>query len=214
MISEVFCYHHVPQQAQALKASLYENFHTAIITDEYTTPAIPVRIGVLQGDCLSPLLFNMCFNTFIEYIKQKKYKQFGFSPYDENDCLYNPIHWFQFADDAAVVTTDERENQLLLNCFTKWCQWSMMRIRFDKCVAFGLKKFSTRSLQFQPKLFVNKEIVPSVKSGESFRYLGRYFNFEMDDKDHKVQIQSCLLNMLQRIDSCTILPCWVLSKLS
>ena len=58
----------------------------------------------------------------------------------------------------------------------------MMKIRVDKCVAFGMKKFSTRSMQFQPKLFINKEIVPSVKSGESFRYLGRYFNFEMDDK--------------------------------
>ena len=61
----------------------------------------------------------------------------------------------------------------------------------------------------------------SVKSGESFRYLGRYFNFEMDDKGHKVELQSCLSNMLQRIDSFTILPSnkllqyhrWVLSKL-
>ena len=61
-------------------------------------------------------------------------------------------------------------------------------------------------MQFQSNLFLNKEIVPSVKSGESFRYLGRYFNFEMDDKDHKVQIQYCLLNMLQHIDSFTNLP--------
>ena len=61
-------------------------------------------------------------------------------------------------------------------------------------------------MQFQSNLFLNKESVPSVKSGESFRYLGRYFNFEMDDKDHKVQIQSCLLNMLQHIDSFTNLP--------
>ena len=222
LISEVLCYHHVPQQAQASIFSLYENFHTSIITDEHTTPAIPVRIGVLQGDCLSPLLFNMCFNTFTQNVRQEKYKQFGFSPHDENDGLYNPIHWFQYTDDAAVVTTDERENQLLLNCFTKWCQWSRMKIRVDKCVVSRLKQFSTCSIQFQPKLFINKEIVPSVKSGESCRYCGRYFNFEMDDKDHKVQIQSCLLDMLQRIDSFTVLPAnklhlyhfWVLSKLS
>ena len=141
LISEVFCYHHVPQQAQALTSSLYENFHTCIITDEYTTPAIPVRIGALQGDCLSPLLSNMCFNTFIQYIRQEKYRQFGFSPHDENDRLYNPIHWFQFADDAAVVTTDERENQLLLNCFTKWCLWSAMKIRVDKCCFWFEKVF-------------------------------------------------------------------------
>ena len=139
LISEVLCYLHVPKQDQALIFSLCENFHASIITDEHTTPSIPVRIGVLQGDCFSPLLFNMCFNTFIQYIRQEKYKQFGFSPHDENDRLYHPIHWFQVADDAAIVTTDERENQLLLNCFTTWCQWS----RVDKCVAFRLKKFST-----------------------------------------------------------------------
>ena len=96
-----------------------------------------------------------------------------------------------------------------------------MKNRVVKCVAFGFKKASTCSIQFQPKVFINKEIVPSVKSGESFRYLGRYYNLEMDGKDHKVQIQSCLLDMLQRIDSFTILPSyklllyhrWDLSKL-
>ena len=100
----------------------------------------------------------MCFNTFIKYNRHEIYKQFGFSPCDENDRFYNPIHWFQFADDAAVVTMDERENQLLLNCYTKWCQWSMVQIRVDKCVAFGLKKFSTRSMQFQPNLLIIRKL--------------------------------------------------------
>ena len=58
-------------------------------------------------------------------------------------------------------------------------------IRVDKCVTFGIKKLSSRSLQFQPKLSINSEVVPPVKKGESFRYLGRFFNFDMDNKDHK-----------------------------
>ena len=97
-----------------------------------------------------------------------------------------------------------------------------MKLRVDKCAAFGLKNYSTRSMQFQLTLFIENEIVPSVKSGESFRYLGRSFNFEMVDKDHKLQIQSYLLDMLQLLDSFAILPSnklllyhlWVLSKLS
>ena len=113
----------------------------------------------------------MCFNTFIQLIRQEKYKQLGFSAYDKLDCLFKPVHWFQFADDATVVTTNERENQLLLNCRTKWCQWSNMVIRVHKCVSFGIKKFSTRSLRCGPKLFVNHKAVPTAKSGESFKYL-------------------------------------------
>ena len=51
---------------------------------------------MVQGDSLSPLIFNLCFNTFIQFIKQEKYNQFGFSPHYENDCLFHPVHWFQF----------------------------------------------------------------------------------------------------------------------
>ena len=155
LIKAVLNHHHVPHTVQALISNLYDNFQTSIITDSFISLAIPVGRGILQGDSLSPLLFNMCFNTFIQFIKQEKYKQLGFSTHDATDNLFKPIHWFQFADDAAVVTTDERENQLLLNCFTKWCQWANMIIRVDKCVNFGIKKFSSCSLQFQPKLFIN-----------------------------------------------------------
>ena len=96
---------------------------------------IQVGRGVLQGDCLSPLLFNLCFNTFIQHIKSEKYRQFGFSY-----KLLNPTHWFQFVDDAAVITGQESENQYLLNRFAIWCQWSDMIIRVDKCSTLASKK--------------------------------------------------------------------------
>ena len=185
LIKAVLNHHHVPPTIQALVSNLYDNFQTSIITDNFISPAIPVGRGVLQGDCLSPLLFNMCFNTFIQFIKQEKYKQLGSSTHDATDRLFKLINWFQFDDDAAVVTIDERENQLLLNYFTKWCQWADMIIRVDKWITFGMKKFSYRSLQFQPKLFINTRLLPVVKNGESFKYLGRYFNFEMNNDKHQ-----------------------------
>ena len=82
----------------------------------FSTPACPTKYSVLQGDCLSPLI--LCFNTFF---KQEKCKQFVFSPHNENHRFLHLVLWFQFADDAAVVTTSKRKNQLLLNCFSWWC---------------------------------------------------------------------------------------------
>ena len=195
LIQEVLLYHQIPAKTKELISSLCIDFHTSAITDNYLTPAIFVRKGVLQGDCLSPLLFNMCFNTFIQYIRQEKYMQLGFSSDDKLDCLFKPINWFQFADDAVVVTTNERENQLLMNCFTKWCTWSDMIIRVDKCVTFGIKKYSSRSLQCEPKLLINNEIVSTVKSGDSIKYLGRSFDFEMDNEVHKEKLKSSLLDV-------------------
>ena len=143
LINSVLTYYHIPQTAQLLIANLYTGFHSSIISDCFTTPAIPFQRGVLQGDCLSPLLFNLCFNTFVQFIKQEKHTHLGFSPRSASDCLLHPIQWCQFAGEATVVTSDEGENQLLLNCFIRWCQWAYMQIRIDKCITLRIKKFST-----------------------------------------------------------------------
>ena len=98
LIQSVLDYHHIPDHIKFVIKSQKTDFQTSIITSEFRTPFMTAGRGVLQGDCLSPLLFNMCFNTFIQHIKAEKYRQFGFS-----FKLLNPIHWFQFADDAAVI---------------------------------------------------------------------------------------------------------------
>jgi hypothetical protein len=113
LIQSVLDYHHIPEHIKFVIKSLYTDFQTSIITSEFRTPFISVGRGVLQGYFLSPLRFNMCFNTFIQHIKAEKYRQFVFSV-----KLLNPIHWFQFADDAAVITGQESENQHLLNRFS------------------------------------------------------------------------------------------------
>ena len=84
--------------------------------------------------------------------------------------MFQPVHWLQFAGDTAV-TSGEKENQILLSCFTRWCQWANFAIRVDKCVTFGVKKYSTRSIQFQQKLLIDRQLVPPVKNGESLNTL-------------------------------------------
>ena len=118
LIYKVLEYHHIPDHIKNLIRSLYTDFQTSIITEQFNTAFIKVGRGVLQGDCLSPLLFNMSFNTFIQHIKSEKYSQLGFWKFSENGKPLNPFHWFQFADDAAVISGQENENQLLLNRFT------------------------------------------------------------------------------------------------
>ena len=217
LIQSVLDYHHIPEHTKSIIKSLYTDFKTSIITSGFRTPFISVGRGVLQGDCLSPLLFNMCFNTFIQHIKADKYRQFGFT------CNFlNPIHWFQFADDAAVITDQECENQHLLNRFTIWCQWSNMIIRVDKCSTFAIKKALTKSIQYLPKLLINNCPVPTVKIRESFQYLGRFFDFNMSNEEHKLEIISLVNELMSDIDLAPLHPKnklllysrYVLSKIS
>ena len=71
--------------------------------------------GAIQGDCLSPLLFNMCImNYLIKCIEDERTRALGY-----HYCnTLKPRYWFHFADDTALVTATEEENQMMrLNVF-------------------------------------------------------------------------------------------------
>ena len=148
----------------------------------------------------------MCFNTFIQHIRPEKLCQLGFCLKSVHGLSFTPTHWLQFADDAAVISRQEQENQMLLNHFTIWCQWAGMIIRVDKCCTFGIKKVSLKPAQIQPKLFINKEFVPCVKLDDSFRYLWRHFDFQMSNQLHKTEFSHLVTSTLNTIDSLPLHP--------
>ena len=136
-------------------------------------------------------------NSFIQTIKSDEFKQLS----HRYTKLLTPKHWLQFADDATAISGSESDNQILLNASPRWCNWASMIIRVDKCKSFGIRKASTCSTQFQPKLFVNGERVKPVEPGGSFKYLGRYFDYDMDiNSEHKRELLRRTTEILNIID--------------
>ena len=77
--------------------------------------------------------------------------------------------------------------------------------------SFGIKTSSTSSTQFLPKLIINRKLVPVVNLGESFKYLGRYFHFSMDNSKHISILLETTNDLMTKIDQ---LPCHPKYKLS
>ena len=148
----------------------------------------------------------MCFNMFIQHIKGDQYRQCGFHINNNHGSSLNPVHWFQFADDAAAITGQEFESQILLNRFSIWCNLGHMIIRVHKYITFGIKKSSTKSVQFQPSFLINSNLIPRVKADDPFRYLGRYFDFAMSNEVHKKDLIGILTDSLSQIDRLPLHP--------
>ena len=97
-----------------------------------------------------------------------------------------------------------------------------MKIRVDKCVTVSIKKSATSSVQFVQKLTLNNSLVPTVESNKSFKYLGCYFNFNMDNNDHMSTLLTTIKDMMIKTDNLPRHPKYklllyhrfVLSKLS
>ena len=128
IIFEVLKFHDIRCQVRNLIRNLYNDFHTSIITSQFSSPFLHVGREALQGDYLSPLLFILCLNTFIQHITEEKHGQFGFSISYGSGSSFVPIYWFQFDDDTAVISGHEQENQILLNRLYMWCKWAGMHI--------------------------------------------------------------------------------------
>ena len=130
--------------------------------------------GVLQVDCLSPLLFNLVVNTLVKTVDQDRVRCMG---YTFSNMLI-PRHWFQFADDSTIATSTEEDCQLLLKVFTKWCNWAALIIRVDKCTTFGITKIGSSACHFRPYMIIGE-------IGDSFIYLGKSFSFDMSTEHEK-----------------------------
>ena len=202
LLKAVLRYHHIPDHIITLITSLYTDYRISIATGKYVTAPVTVRRGVLQGDSLSPLLFNLVINTLINTIKQDKINCIG---YVYEGCL-SPKHWLQFADDTALVTALENDNQYLCNAFVKWSTWADLIIRVDKRHVFWMKKVKTDVIHYQPYITIKKDRIPPTKESESFTYLGKDFNFDMSCKHIKQELSDDVHTYITKIDRLPLHP--------
>ena len=67
LILSVLCYHHIPDEITCIAKLLYGDFRLLrIITNDFCTKCIAAEKGVLQGDLISPLIFNLIINNFMQ----------------------------------------------------------------------------------------------------------------------------------------------------
>ena len=75
-----------------------------------------------------------------------------------------------------------------------------MIIRVNKCNTLGIKKALTKSIQYLPKLTINKSLIPAIELEKSLCFYGRYFNYEMTNHEHKSELLFQLTDLMKEID--------------
>ena len=109
LLSEVVKYHHVQEEVQNLL-----KFYTRTLTLQLSMATLPCPPFLLTWcpykGIFEALSSSILVVTYLSSLLEENYLQLSFSPVYEYDKMFAPVHWCQFADDAAVITTDERKN--------------------------------------------------------------------------------------------------------
>ena len=198
-------FHHVPTSVADLFNNIYKDTFISVAVNDQCTAPIKVKRGVLQGDPCSPLLFNLCFNPLMLTLKLPKYSTLGYlwsTPTGET----NENSWLQFADDAIILASNDKNAQIFLNIFSAWCKWAQMEIRLDKCSCYGMRKENDAYDQYNPQIFIDNQPIPVIQHHESFTYLGKYFNFGMNGDKIKEELKLKLKTLLTLVTNLQLKP--------
>ena len=171
-------HHHIPAETINLIMSQYSSFYLNVSAPKCSlnSGSVHVKRGVLQGDTLSPLLFNIVFDSLMSTLTDPQIQSHGVL---WGDGLTRSL-WTQFADDAAVVCGRLRDTQHILAFFQRWTAWADLIIRPDKSFAYAASQRNGRYQQIQPSLTVNGVSIPVIEEGGFMTYLGRRFSFATD----------------------------------
>lgn len=109
----------------------YYNMTEACLKGPWGVSAIfPIKKGVLQGDPLSPLLFNMCFNNVIKTMTAASQEfKYGVSP-----------SFLAYADDTVLISNSAQSHQNLSDLFYAKTSEIGLILRPDKCISWKVER--------------------------------------------------------------------------
>ncbi len=188
----------LPDQVREIVADLYDGATFCVATKEGCTDTIEIQRGVKQGCPLSPILFNLAIEPLVQQLARcqggfKLKSPRGAPPVEVTNTVY--------ADDIKAVASTPDGIRALHKCVERFLRWAGLRANPAKCATLGLKVGKTKQELNPVNLRLHGEVLPSVKLGEAYKYLG--VKDALETAVHQDQILSVMRRV--RKDSTKIL---------
>ena len=116
----------IPEDFIIIVANLYSDAHTQFLTPYGWTRLVQILRGTLQGDPLSPLIFDLVVEPLIRWIKST---QKGYTLTSNNLSLSSK--WY--ADDATLVAPTIPALEAQLQVVEAFSKWSGIHLNISKC---------------------------------------------------------------------------------
>ena len=126
-------FYHAPSKLLDMVGNLYTNISASISTPTGPTRAIPLKIGLYQGDPLSVTIFNTVMNTYLDGLKRLQQCGYKFSN------SLSPLRVLQYADDTCLTADGPASCRTMLDYTDKWLEWSHMEAKVSKCQSMAIE---------------------------------------------------------------------------
>ncbi|KAM7020649.1 mitochondrial enolase superfamily member 1 [Acridotheres tristis] len=177
--------------------NMYHNICTYITTKRNThTDKMQIRVGVKQGDPLSPLLFNLAMDPLLCKLEEK-----GKGYHREG----NSITAMAFADNLVLLSDSWEDMKTNIKILETFCNLTGLRTQGEKCHGFYIKPTKdSYTINDCAAWTINGTPLNMIDPGESEKYLG----LQIDPWTGlaKSNLSTKLEFWLQRIDQAPLKP--------
>jgi hypothetical protein len=149
----------VPQKLVRLVRMWYEKVKVKVRVNDVESGWFETKVGVRQGDTLSPLLFNIFINGIVEKVKSTG---FGARVGEEKVAI------LLFADDMVLLAESEEELRKLMKAVEEYCKEWHLEVNVEKTKVMVTSKDGEQSA----KVEYRQRELECVKS---YTYLGTVF---------------------------------------
>jgi hypothetical protein len=195
----------IPEDAIAVICNLYSGASTQIRVPAGSTEKIPVCRGVIQGDCISPTIFNLFVEPLLHWFDQGSC---GYTP----SCIKAKLASLGYADDLSLLNEKVTDSQWQMEKVHRYSAWAGMDLNVPKCAhsalhhGSGAAKLAHReSLRLSPDGKHTHAVtwkgtpLPFLEADESYKYLGVHTALTLNPKDHVEKLLEKIDKRLEKI---------------
>ena len=156
------------------------------------TESINYLTGVLQGDCLSLMLFILSVNPLSFMLSLLP----GYNIGKRNSSKVNMTHLF-FVDDLKTFAKNKNEATLHLDLITRFTNDINMKLGLDKCTYIYIERGKRKSLG--TKLTINNIEISELESEDTYKYLGQDEDIGFKGELNKQRVMEEYLKRVRKI---------------
>jgi hypothetical protein len=173
-IDKALKYYKVDPKLRAAIANIYKNRTARVKINKQITPSFQVNQGTAQGDPLSPLLFIICLNPLIEKLNNTNW---GYK------MRYGPrIASLAYCDDIVLLAHTHQHMVQLTSMLESYGTTHNLIVNGSKSA------YTNNSTTPTPHLTIHKQKIPSIAPSESYKYLGIYFNINLNWEKQQAEV--------------------------
>ena len=184
-------HYHAPPCFVRVVSNLYTNLSATITCTDWSTKAIPLQVGVYQGDPLSVAIFNTVMATLADSLKCNQ--SLGYTFYHSPRSM----NVLQYADDTCLVANGPASCQMMLQKVEGWLEWTGMKAKVPKC--FSLAIAASTGKRYDPKLQLSGRVIPFIAE-DTIKFLGAPIRVPLSNSHQKKFLTEKLEQLLQRVD--------------